>query len=211
MAVICPTVLAREPHEFREQMERIGPFAQRIQIDVSDGKFAPVRTVEVERLWWPRNLGVDVHVMYQQPDDILEHLLTLKPNMVIVHAEADGNFVEIARKLHAAHIKAGIALLADTDPTVMRPAIEHIDHVLLFSGDLGNFGGKADLSLLDKVKAIRTMKANIEIGWDGGVNDQNAKDLAVGGVDVLNAGGFIQQAEQPADAYAKLVKAVEVL
>jgi len=209
MAVISPTVLAREPHEFREQMERIGGFAQRIQVDIADGTFAPVRTVEPERLWWPRNLAVDIHVMYQKPEEILVTLIGLKPNMVIVHAEADGNFVEIARRLHEHHIKAGIALLPMTAPEIIQPAIEHIDHVLLFSGDLGNFGGRANLSLLHKISVLRQLKQTVEIGWDGGVNDDNAAELAAGGVDVLNAGGFIQNAEKPADAYAKLVKAIE--
>lgn len=209
MAMICPTVLAREPHEFREQMERIGPFAQRIQIDIVDGVFAPVTTVGPAQLWWPRNVGVDIHVMYQSPDDILEDLIALKPNMIIVHAEAQGNFVQIAQKLHAAHIKAGIALLPMTPPEIIHPAMSEIDHVLIFSGDLGNFGGTANPALLEKISHIRKLKPDIEIGWDGGVNADNAAELVAGGVNILNSGGAIQNAKDPAAAYAKLVAAIE--
>lgn len=209
MAMICPTVLAREPHEFREQMERIGPFAQRIQIDIVDGVFAPVTTVGPAQLWWPRNVGVDIHVMYQNPEEIIDELIRLKPNMVILHAEAKGNFVQLAKKLHAEHIKVGIALLPMTPPEIIHPAMSEIDHVLIFSGDLGNFGGIANPALLEKISHIRKLKPDIEIGWDGGVNADNAVDLVAGGVNVLNAGGAIQNAKDPAAAYAKLVAAIE--
>ena len=52
------------------------------------------------------------------------------------------------------------------------------------------------------------MKPSLEIGWDGGINDQNAQVLARGGVDVLNTGGFIHHAAQPAAAYQALYKQV---
>lgn len=209
MAIICPTVLALEPHQYREQMERIGGFAQRIQIDIADGEFAPVKTVTPSQLWWPRNVGVDVHVMYQKPGDHLQELIKSNPSMVIVHAEADGNFIELANALHAAHIKVGIALLPNTPPEMIAPSVAVIDHVLLFSGDLGNFGGRANLSLLEKVPHLKKMKPGVEIGWDGGVNVDNVAALVEGGVDVLNVGGFIQHAENPATAYSALLKEVE--
>ena len=83
-------------------------------------------------------------------------------------------------------------------------SLEKIDHVLIFSGDLGHFGGKADLTLLNKVKYLKDKKPSLEIGWDGGINDQNAQNLLDGGVDVLNVGGYIQRSGDPAHAYAIL-------
>ncbi len=53
-----------------------------------------------------------------------------------------------------------------------------------------------------KVQKIRDHHPEAEIGWDGGINDHNAKQLVEAGVDVLNVGGYIQQATKPADAYA---------
>lgn len=204
MAVICPTVLATEPHEYREQFERIQSFAPRIQIDVVDGDFAPVKTVGLERLWWNNGDKIDIHLMYRNPIGFLLELVRLSPHLVIVHAEANGSFYEIAQELHMHDIKTGVALLKETPAAVLEPALEVIDHVLIFSGELGHFGGSADLSLLDKVKALKAMKPELEIGWDGGINDTNIAQLAQGGVDVLNVGGFIQQAEVPKEAFDKL-------
>jgi pentose-5-phosphate-3-epimerase len=82
------------------------------------------------------------------------------------------------------------------------------DHVLVFSGNLGHHGGEADLGLLDKVRSIREHHPEVEIGWDGGINDQNAKQLIDAGVDVLNVGGFIQKADNPKAAYDKILQSV---
>ena len=128
--------------------------------------------------------------------------------MVIVHAESDGNFVPFAELMHRHGIEVGVALKPKTPVELIRPALEWIDYVLVFSGDLGHFGGQADLALLDKVKLLRQLKPQLEIGWDGGINNVNAKALAAGGVDVLNVGGFIQHAADPRMAYGMLGRAV---
>jgi ribulose-phosphate 3-epimerase len=209
MATICPAVLAKDAHEFRDQMERIAHFAERIQIDLTDGLFARTKTVSLNHVWWPHSIPADLHMMYERPDLYLEQILKLEPHMVIVHAEAEGQFVEFARALHDHSIKVGVALLPDTHPELIEPALEHVDHVLIFSGHLGHFGGHADLGLLEKVKLLKTMKPEVEIGWDGGISADNAQALAANGVDVLNVGGHIQKAADPEKAYNKLVAKIE--
>ena len=204
MAVIAPAILAAEPHEFREQMEKVAPFATRVQIDLTDGHFAKATTVELERVWWLKTVTADLHLMYKNPGDYLETILRLAPNLVIVHAEAHGDFLELAEKLHSADIKVGVALLPETPVEKVRQSLPVIDHVLIFSGDLGHFGGKADLKLLEKAKKLLELKPELELGWDGGINDKNAKQLSDGGIDVLNVGGFIQKAKNPEAAYGKL-------
>jgi len=83
------------------------------------------------------------------------------------------------------------------------------DHVLVFSGNLGRHGGEADLGLLEKVRQIKAHHPEVEIGWDGGINDQNVKQLVEAGVEVLNVGGYIQKADDPEHAYATLKRVIE--
>lgn len=209
MAVIAPAVLAADPHEFREQMERIAPFASRVQIDLTDGHFAKAKTIELGGVWWLKTVAADLHLMYKNPSDYLGTIIRLAPSLVIVHAEAHGDFLELAEKLRNAGIKVGVALLPDTAVEKIRLSLQVIDHALIFSGNLGHFGGKADLMLLEKAKELRKLKPNLEIGWDGGINEENVKQLAEGGVDVLNVGGYIQKAKDPEAAYGKLKKKIE--
>jgi ribulose-phosphate 3-epimerase len=81
--------------------------------------------------------------------------------------------------------------------------------VLVFSGNLGHHGGEADLGLLEKVRQIKVHHPEVEIGWDGGINDQNVKQLVEAGVEVLNVGGYIQKADYPERAYATLKRVIE--
>ncbi|HVU59227.1 MAG TPA: hypothetical protein VHC98_00070 [Candidatus Saccharimonadales bacterium] len=204
-AVICPTITAQTPDEYRTQMERVTPFAGRLHLDAADGQLAPRHLLDLDKLWWPGNKMVDLHVMYRQPFQHTELFIAQHPNLVIVHAEAEGDFRSFADRLHRQGIEVGVALLPATDVRVIAPAIQKIDHVLIFSGNLGYQGGsRADLSLLTKVRELRRLKPGLEVGWDGGVSAENIRQLIVGGVDVLNVGGYIQHAVNPARAYATL-------
>lgn len=210
MSVVCPTVLAAEPHEFREQMERIMPFAQRIQIDLMDGEFAPTKSLELEKVWWPQSITADIHLMYQRPDDHLGVLVKLRPHLVIIHSEATVDHMHFAAELHRHGIKAGLSVLKETPVEWVERLLPSYDHLLIFSGDLGRFGGEADLGLLEKSKKAKSLNPDIEVGWDGGINADNAVALVDGGIDVLNVGGFIQHASNPQDAYATLESLVSL-
>ncbi len=206
MPIIVPTVLAGDAHDFQTQVNRISSFAQRVHIDITDGVFAPTPTVAIEQVWSPENIMVDFHLMLKDPTAQLKEVIAQKPNLVIVHAEANGKFVKIAEDLHKHGPRVGVALLPRKSTHTIKPSLEHIDHVLVFSGDLGRFGGIADLSLLDRITQLKEWKPDLEIGWDGGINDQNTAALVAGGVDVLNVGGFIQRSPEPKAAYQKLTE-----
>lgn len=206
-ASICPAVLATYPEEYNRQIERIAPFATRIHIDIADGVFAPNKTIAASDIWWPGGIRADVHVMHKRPAEIIDALIALRPQLVILHAEAEGDFMTVAKQLHYHGIEAGVALLPKTPVELIRPAIDIVDHVLVFSGDLGHYGGQLDLTHLEKVKQLRRMNHRIEIGWDGGVTDKNIRQLVEGGVEVAVSGGFIQKAHDPSGAYMKLKQA----
>jgi ribulose-phosphate 3-epimerase len=206
MVSICPTITATDTEMFRTQIEQIALLATRIHIDVSDGIMAPTKLLELDKIWWPGGMRADLHVMLEDPFKHTDLYRALGPQMVIVHAEAKGDFIEFAETMRKHGIETGVALLPKTKVETIIPAMELINHVLIFSGKLGSFGGTADLKLLDKVKKLRAAKPSLEIGWDGGINDQNVRSLMDGGVDVMNVGGFIHRAPDPAAAYQKLLQ-----
>lgn len=205
MAVVCPTITAYSVEEYRAQMNRILHLGHRIQIDLTDGEFTKDKTVSPADAWWPVGFRVDFHLMYKYPIPAVQEILKHKPNLIIVHAECDGSFDELFEICKKSDIKVGAALLQNTPAEALYSALDRLDHILIFSGNLGYQGGShADLQLLEKVKDLKSKKPTLEIGWDGGVNAQNIAELALGGVDVLNVGGYIQNAPDPAKAYHTL-------
>lgn len=204
MSIICPTVLAEDPHEFREQMERIAPFSKRIQIDLKDGHFASGACVSLAQVWWPDTVTADIHLMYSDPERYLPQLIAAKPNMVIVHAESNCDVPKFASELRSCGIKTGLAIMPETNVSDVAYLFPHVQHLLIFSGNLGHFGGLADMSLTQKITEAKRAHRYLEIGWDGGINAGNTSVLTQVGVDVLNVGGAIQKAEDPQKAFIEL-------
>ena len=208
MSIIAPTITAESAEDYKAQIERVHTFADRVHIDIADGEFAPTFTLSAAQIWWPQDWTVDIHAMVARPSDHLETLISLKPNMIIFHVETQEDIVPILQQVKKFDIKAGIALLKSTVPSTVTSAIEAADHVMIFSGDLGKQGGTASLMQLEKVRLIKAIRQDVEIGWDGGVNVENAFGLSQGGVDVLNVGSTIATAIDPKNTYATLVSEI---
>jgi ribulose-phosphate 3-epimerase len=160
------------------------------------------------QIWWPQEWKVDIHAMVARPSEHLETLISLKPHLIIFHAEASEDIVPILQHVKKFGIKAGVALLKTTVPSTVTPAISAADHVMVFSGTLGSYGGTASMMQVEKVRLIKAINPNVEIGWDGGVLVDNAFTIAQGGVDVLNVGGAIARSTDPKTMYATLVNEI---
>lgn len=209
MAVICPTVTASNGQEYQKQMQVNAGFASRVHIDLMDGEFAPTKSPELNQIWWPNSVLADLHLMYKKPMDNLAEIIKLRPNLAIIHAEAEVHHMLFAAELHKEDIKVGLAILPNTSFESIEQIVDSFDHVLIFSGNLGYQGGsKADTGLLEVAKRIKDHHPDVELGWDGGINDQNAKIIAQNGIDVINVGGYIQASESPEQAYKKLLEIV---
>jgi ribulose-phosphate 3-epimerase len=203
LAIICPTVTTTDRLEYQEQVGVVD-FASRVHIDLSDGIFTESPLIAIDEIYLPKNLVVDVHLMYQRPHSVIDQLIELRPQMIIVHFEASDDVFNVVNLIKAAGVRVGLAILPETTINMATELIPSIDHLLIFSGSLGSFGGKADLNLLKKVKEARLIKPGLEIGWDGGVNAEVAPALLKGGVDVLNVGSYIQKSEDPKASFDEL-------
>lgn len=204
MHVICPTVDAFSIEAYRQQLDAVTPFASRVHIDLMDGDFAPVTSPPLSKIWWPHHTKVDIHLMYRRPMDVLDELIKLRPRMVIVQAEAEVHHMHFAAELHKHGIRSGLCILQETPVVNVKQIMHSFDEIVVFSGNLGYQGGEIDLGLLWKVNEIKDYYPEIKIGWDGGINDTNARQLVDAGVSVLNVGGYIQKAADPEAAYATL-------
>lgn len=204
-AQIAPAITVETTDQFKLQMEKIHQLADRVHIDISDGEFAPTFLVNPSEVWWPEGWHADIHAMVARPSEYVDQLIALRADLIIFHAEVQEDLLPIIQRVKSADMKIGIALQKPTVPSTVANLIEAVDHVMIFSGDLGYHGGTASLMQLEKIRLIRAIKPSVEIGWDGGVTLENAFGLTQGGVDVLNVGGTIAQSVDPGATYSQLV------
>jgi ribulose-phosphate 3-epimerase len=208
MTVIAPAILADSADTYKTQIEKLHGIADRVHVDICDGEFAPTFTISAAQVWWPQEWTIDIHAMVARPSEYLETLVSLKPTMIIFHAETGEDIVPVLQQVKKVGIKAGLALLKQTVPSTVAAAINEADHVMVFTGNLGHYGGLASLMQLEKVRLIRAIKPDVEIGWDGGATVENAYSIAQGGVDVIDVGGTLATATDVKDIYNKLVSEV---
>lgn len=208
MATIAPCITAETPEAFLAAVQKYSSFATRVHIDLSDGEFAPTFLVSEDQISWPGQWLVDIHAMIKRPSEHLPRLIAMRPNLIIIHAEIDEDVITIIQQIKQAGLRAGLALLKSTVPSTVAEAIREADHVMIFSGDLGRYGGTASLMQVEKIRLVRAINSRVEIGWDGGVNVDNAYTIRQAGVDVLNAGSAIADSEDPVATYQTLIKEI---
>ncbi len=98
-------------------------------------------------------------------------------------------------------MKAGVALNPHTAVNNLKNIIQDIDLVCLMSVNPG-FGGQSFIeSTYKKLKEIRVLieetNSSCLVEIDGGVTNQNASKLITLGADVLVAGSYIFDAQDP--------------
>ncbi len=213
VADIAPAVLAETPQQYQHDLDIATSLSDRVQIDLVDGEFADNKTINLVQTYWPEDVRADLHLMYTDPASHVSTIIAQQPHMVIIHIEAASlrqtGISRMRERMHAVGIKFGLALLPDTPVSRIEPYAAEIDHALVFTGELGHYGGNLRFDCLDKISQIKHHNPRIEVGVDGGITDETAARVLEADADVLNVGGFIQNATHPETAYATLEEIVE--
>jgi ribulose-phosphate 3-epimerase len=201
VAIVVPTVLATTPAEYGAMLARAEGLSRRVHVDICDGRFAGAVTINLAQVHANTDTQLDLHLMLQDPVSQLENALSLKPNLIIFHAEASGDVAGAMAHTQELGIKAGLGLLPQTSVEGARGLIESADHVLIFTGLLGHNGGQFQSDQLAKAAEVRAINPEAELSVDGGVNDDNAALTVAHGIDVLYVGSFLHQAKDPQAAF----------
>jgi ribulose-phosphate 3-epimerase len=204
MASVAPTILAETPADYAARIDRVKPFATRLHVDICDGVFIETKTVGLSQVYDIDGVPLDLHLMITHPESQLEHITALRPELVIFHYEAQADREGIIKQLHGMEIKVGIAINPETTVEQVGNLLTSIDHLLIFTGRLGHNGGEFQLDCLDKIAQARAINPNLEIGVDGGVNQETGRMAVEAGANVLDCGSFIHDSDDPEIAYIAL-------
>jgi ribulose-phosphate 3-epimerase len=210
--IIAPSVLSANFAHLQADLEMLhNSDAEFIHIDVMDGVFVPNISfgLPVIRAIRPfTNKTFDVHLMIVNPDNYIDAFSNAGADILTVHYEASTHLHRSIQRIHAADMKAGVAVNPHTSVHLLEDTIADIDLICLMSVNPG-FGGQQFIeNTYEKVSRLKELilkknaKTLIEI--DGGVTLENAVKLIEHGADVLVAGNTVFSSSSPSQTIQQL-------
>jgi len=175
MSEIIPALLPKNPEDLISSLSKLPKETQFIHLDI----------LEVD-IWTPMEKKFEVHLMFSQPENIVERWAERGAKSIIVH-----KLNENTRKFRGVG-KIGLGVELHIPLEEIFPQVSEIDFLHLMSiAEIGGQGHPLDERIFDRIKRVREKFPQLIISVDGGVNETNFEKLKNLGIDRFVAGsGF---------------------
>lgn len=212
MRLVAPSILAANFNKLGDDIEMINRSeADFVHCDVMDGVFVPNISFGIPVVQAVKSVSkkpLDVHLMIVNPEKYIEDFCRAGASILTVHYEACPHLHRVIQQIKGCGIKASVCLNPHTPVALLDDIIEELDMVLLMSVNPG-FGGQKFIentyrkaTQLKELIVKRNAQTLIEV--DGGVNFEIGQRLYSYGVDILVAGSFVFNSENPVETIANL-------
>lgn len=207
---VIPAINETDFEEIKKKINQAKNFgAEWVHLDVSDGKFTKNQLwnnpADLSKVQSPKSkVKFEVHLMVQNPDEVLDAWLDAKVKRVIIHAEAVKDMDVMKMKCVAFGAELFLAIKPDTP----------VEHLFSHEGDVNGFlilavnpglaGQQFQANQLEKIKLFREKLPNVILEVDGGVNLGNVIAIKNAGADILVSASAIWDSENPNETYKNL-------
>lgn len=197
---IAPSILSADFGKLNEEIASVESMVDLLHVDVMDGHFVPNITLGAPVVGCiTSRLPMDLHLMIEHPERYLEdfvkaataHGLSKEQVSITVHQEACRHLHRVVQQIKSLGVRAAVSINPATPLAMIQEVLDDVDMVLIMSVNPGFGGQKFIPSALEKIRELRTLKPDLDIEVDGGINAETARQCIDAGANILVAGSYI--------------------
>jgi ribulose-phosphate 3-epimerase len=197
---IAPSILSADFARLGEEVNAVlAAGADVVHFDVMDNHYVPNLTIGPLVCEALRKHGItapiDVHLMVKPVDRIIPDFAKAGATYISFHPEASEHIDRTIELIRDHGCRPGLVFNPATPLDHLEYTLPKLDLVLLMSVNPGFGGQKFIPSVLDKVRAVRTLidasRREVRLEVDGGVKADNIGEIARAGADMFVAGSAI--------------------
>ncbi|MCA9385273.1 hypothetical protein KC717_01355 [Candidatus Dojkabacteria bacterium] len=211
MKRILPAVLSDTLEDYGKAIELFESFKGNdvIHIDIMDGEFVKTKSADLkEVLKLPTRLKRQVHLMVQEPQDLISLCIDHAVEEVAIHYQAQLDSYDTI--LNETQTKFFLAINPEVTPSDIEDELMNFDGVLIMTVNPGLQGQGFLSDNLLKITELRQLGFEGTIIVDGSVNIDTIEEVCNYDVrDYVVGSGIIKQ-NDPAEAYRKLSLKLEL-
>jgi len=217
MKLIAPSILSADFSKLGEEIRAVEEAgADWIHVDVMDGHFVPNITLGpmvVHAIRPLTTLPIDVHLMIEAPDRFIPEFIKAGADCVSVQVEACVHLNRTLNLIREAGASPGVVLNPATGLSTVEYVLDRVDLVLIMSVNPG-FGGQHFIpNSLDKIRDLRrkidAAGKDVRIQVDGGIKEDNIREVSRAGADVFVAGSAIFGSGDYAETISRMKRHLE--
>jgi ribulose-phosphate 3-epimerase len=221
MTEIIPTINgAPNLNVIREKLDQVVGLVKKVQIDVVDGCYAPVKTwpfVDPDRQDFLKlvrgeekfphidDFILEIDMLVLHPIEYLTDFLSLGAKSFVIHIDSTDHVKECIETIKNSGCQIGLGIKPSIDTEKLQPFLPNIDFVEFMGNEkVGHSGVELDKSVIEKIKLFHKYHDSTEIQIDIGVSEETIPELKLAGVTRFISSSAIFNSADPKSALKKL-------
>ena len=193
---ILPSLLAADFGRLADEILRAeSSGAEALHLDVMDAHFVPNLSFGPDVVALAARVAPgfyrNVHLMMTRPDLYLEAFAKAGAQTIQIHVEADCDVHAELKRIRSMGLRNAVVVNPETPVGRLYPYLDEVDEVLVMTVHPGYGGQKFIEDCMPKVSDLRSLRPDLDIMVDGGINAETAVIAARAGANQFVAGSYL--------------------